>query len=205
MLHLLFYGLLLGYGAAIPFGPINFEIIRRTLRFGFWYAWLFGLGAASADLVYLILWLLGATPFLSYPLVLKCIGIIGSLVIATFGILALLAKETPKKNNETLKQRSRLRDWFEGFIMTFLNPYTILFWASVSAQVASLGKAYYPYGQLLAIIGVLFAAISWPTTLCLIINLTSHKLSEKTMKIISRIGGIILIAFAVFGLYRAFS
>ncbi len=31
--HLLF-GLLLGWGAAIPIGPMNLEIIRRNLRYG---------------------------------------------------------------------------------------------------------------------------------------------------------------------------
>ena len=29
-------GILLGLGAAAPIGPVNLEIARRAMRFGFW-------------------------------------------------------------------------------------------------------------------------------------------------------------------------
>ena len=75
-MHLFILGLILGWGAAIPIGPINLEIIRRHLSFGMIFGIAYGLGACIADLCYLILLMSGALILLQHPLVLKIIGII---------------------------------------------------------------------------------------------------------------------------------
>lgn len=55
IVHVYFLGVLVGFGVAIPIGPMNLEIIRRNLNFGLSSGLSFGVGIISADLTYLLL------------------------------------------------------------------------------------------------------------------------------------------------------
>ena len=61
-------GFLLGIGAAIPIGPINILIMNRALK-SYPHAVATGVGAMSADGLYLILILFGMAPVLQQPLI----------------------------------------------------------------------------------------------------------------------------------------
>lgn len=198
-MHLLYIGILLGLGAAIPIGPVNLEIIRRNLRFGTAYGVMTGLGACSADITYLILLCLGALAILQYPTVLHAFGFIGCLILIWFAINAFRAKPIEKK--ETLKLPSLTRYSIEGYIITMLNPYTILFWASISSQI-SLTALTNTNALLLTGLGVIVGTVSWVMLLNGLIHFTRHKLTEKTIKWLNYTGGIILLGFAFSGIYQ---
>lgn len=203
MLHHLFIGLLLGWGAAIPIGPMNLEIIRRNLRFGTRFGVSFGCGAVSADLTYLIFLTFGAILVLTHPTVLSIVGVLGSLVLAWFGYKAITMPPPSKKTDEDLKNTPLYRHYLAGLFLTLLNPMTILFWSSVSSQIANLARD--ANDSLLGTgIGVLFGALSWSLGLNLVLHITRHRLSEKTMHRFNIVGGIILVGFAAYGLYHAF-
>ena len=200
-MHLLFIGILLGMGAAIPIGPVNLEIIRRNLRFGTSYGIVTGLGACTADITYLILLCLGALALLAYPTVLHILGFIGSLILIWFAINAFRA--TPTEKNETTKIPSLTRYGVEGYIITMINPYTILFWASISSQI-SLTALTSTSALLLTGIGVVVGTVSWVLVLNGLIHYTRHKLTQKTIKWLNYTGGIILLCFAFSGIYQTF-
>ena len=48
-------GVIFGLGAAVPIGPVNVEIARRTLRAGFRSGFFLGCGAVTIDVTYAIL------------------------------------------------------------------------------------------------------------------------------------------------------
>ncbi|HEY2589318.1 MAG TPA: hypothetical protein VGI81_26470, partial [Tepidisphaeraceae bacterium] len=48
-------GIALGIGAAVPIGPVNVEIARRTFRGGFPAGFALGCGAVTVDVSYAIL------------------------------------------------------------------------------------------------------------------------------------------------------
>jgi L-lysine exporter family protein LysE/ArgO len=125
MMHLVLFGILLGLGAAIPVGPVNLEMIRRNLRFGTAYGMMTGFGACAADLTYLTLLCLGALTLLQYPDVLRVLGIVGSLILIWFGISAFRSKPAVVQDNVVLP--SLMRYGIEGYAITLINPFTILF------------------------------------------------------------------------------
>ncbi|OQO98502.1 lysine transporter LysE, partial [Geobacillus sp. 44C] len=51
MLNSFLSSILLGLSLSIPIGPINIEMIKRGIKFGFFHSWVVGLGGMSADLV----------------------------------------------------------------------------------------------------------------------------------------------------------
>lgn len=200
-MHLILFGILLGMGAAIPIGPVNLEIIRRNLRFGTPFGIVTGLGAVSADLTYLILLCLGALTLLQFPEVLRCLGFVGSMVLAWFGIQTFRTqtKDIPEQN----KLPSLWRYSLEGYVITLLNPFTILFWVSVSSQISllALNSANAIY---LAGLGVMIGTSGWVLGLNTLLHFTRHKLSKNAIKWFNYTGGFILLIFAGMGLLRAF-
>lgn len=204
-LHLILIGLLLGWGAAVPFGPINLEIVRRNLRYGAKYGIALGIGADFVDLTYLILLSMGALAILTHPLILKIVGIIGSFILAWFGIAAIRMKTTANSTNKKLEKEvtySSLRHFFEGYALTVFNPYTILFWSSISAQIANIaykGSSAATYTA----IGVMLGTISWVLALNIALHFTRHRISAKVMQWLNFAGGVILCGFAIVGFCHA--
>lgn len=199
-MHLLLFGILLGFGAAIPIGPINLELIRRNLRFGTAYGIATGLGACFADLTYLVLLCLGTLTLLQHPMALRIIGMLGSFILAWFALQTFKMQATDKPHH--LAKPSLLRYGTEGYMMTLVNPMTILFWGSVSSQI-SLHAINDSYAIILAGSGVLIGTISWVVSLNIFIHFTRHKLSNNAIKWLNYTGGVILLIFAVMGFVRA--
>lgn len=202
LLHYLIFGMLLGWGAAIPIGPMNLEIIRRNLRFGTPYGIALGLGASTADVTYLILLSLGALTILTFPSVLNIVGVLGSLILAWFGYGALRLKiKSDFLNSEQQPATALWRQTFDGYLLTLINPFTVLFWSSVSAQIAIAAKSTH-YAALFMGLGVLLATLSWSVGLNGFLHFTRHRLSERVMRLLNILGGIMLLGFAGMGIWH---
>lgn len=204
MLSLVIFGIVLGWGAAIPIGPINLEIIRRHLTYGGRYGVCFGLGACSADLTYLILLSFGVLIYLSNPATLKILGIGGSIILMYFALQALRLTPSSSKASDTLtkKPNSLLQNSLAGYMLTLLNPYTVIFWASISAQVALLA-ANHSMGLIYAGLGLIIGTVSWVLSLNVLLHYNKHRLGKHSQLWLNRIGGVLLMAFAGYGFYRA--
>jgi len=78
-----------GLGVAAPIGPVNVEIIRRGLRSGFREAFSLGMGAVTADAIYLALVCLGVSRIAEYPAVRTTLLALGVVMLETLGVMAL--------------------------------------------------------------------------------------------------------------------
>ena len=78
-----------GLGVAAPIGPVNVEIIRRGLRSGFREAFSLGMGAVTADAIYLALVCLGVSRIAEYPAVRTTLLALGVVMLETLGAMAL--------------------------------------------------------------------------------------------------------------------
>jgi L-lysine exporter family protein LysE/ArgO len=202
MTHVYFFGLLIGWGVAVPIGPMNLEIIRRNLSFGLRYGLSFGTGIVSADLSYLLLLNLGILTVLAHhPMMLTPIALAGSVILFWFGLKTLRMPPLSIHNNPAFKQliSQHIRD---GYLLTLLSPFTILFWASMSSQIAVSGSG--PHRLLIMSLGVMTGVCSWMFGLNIALHLTRHRISPRVMHALNRTGGVILIGFACFGLWRGF-
>lgn len=204
MLHDFMLGLLLGWGAAIPIGPMNLEIIRRNLRYGFTTGVLFGLGLCSADLVYLMLLSFGALIILQHPLVLKIVSLLGAAILFYFVYLTLKQKPSVDTQATTADFKHYGLHTLQGFLMTCVNPMTVLFWSSVSATVAMISQ----HNSLTVVIlglGVFAGACSWMLSLNTALHFVRHRLSVNTVRWMNYSGALFLAVFAVISLYHAFN
>lgn len=201
MIQSFLFALLLGYGAAVPIGPMNVEIARRNLRFGTRFGICFGLGACTADLVYLVLIAVGALAILQTTLMIQIVGIIGGLLLTWFGISALRLKEVKATNNNAIPP-SIFKNYLQGLGLTLLNPITIIFWGSVSSHIV-LTSDQQPHALAIAGAGVAVATLSWVFSINTLLHRTKHRLSDKITHKLNTFGGIILLIFAMISFYES--
>lgn len=203
VIELITFGLLLGWGAAIPIGAVNLEIIRRNLYYGTSSGMALGTGACLADLTYLLFMSYGAMQLLGSPLLIQFIGVSGSLILLWFGWKAFMQKavDEPKENSHAKNSKPILFHIRDGYLMTLINPYSIIFWSSISFTLAANTRA--ENATIIAGLGVLFGAISWNLGLNTFLHLTRHHISTAIIKKMNRLGGLILIALSCVGLYRS--
>ena len=196
-MHLLLTGILLGWGAAIPLGPINVEMIRRNLLFGTRSGLGIAFGATLADTCYILLILGGILVFLNRPIILEVVGFAGAFVLAWFAYKSLTAKPLQMENR--LQQRNFFHTVLAGFLMTLLNPFTIIFWSSISSQIASYAVGKHD-AVFLATLGVIIGTLSWSLSLNTTLHFTRHKIKPSIMRMLNIIGGLILLGFAITGI-----
>src|SRR4051812_12220851 len=92
-------GILLGLGAAVPIGPVNVQIARRTLRDGFSHGVALGAGAVTVDITYAILSTLGFQALGNRRTVMIPLTIAGALLLGYLGIMSLFAARRMLRDN----------------------------------------------------------------------------------------------------------
>ncbi len=183
-------GFLLGLGAAVPLGPINVLIMSNALRH-YGSAVALGAGAMSADITYLLLILFGLFHFMENPTVKLAMALAGSAFLLYLAWLIYKGRHQPIRL-EQVGNPPLLKNWLKGYTLTLLNPYTVVFWLSVSAYIAT--KHLDP----LATVAGLFSAIMlWITLMPLIIHKTKHLFSQRIATLFSIASAAILAFFAI--------
>ncbi|HZH59387.1 MAG TPA: LysE family transporter, partial [Metabacillus sp.] len=91
MLNSLFSYVFLGVSLAAPIGPVNAGQIDRGIKGGFFHAWLFGLGATTADVLYMCLVYLGFVNILQISIVQTFLWLFGFFVLVYTGVESLLS------------------------------------------------------------------------------------------------------------------
>ena len=137
-------GFVLGWSVAWPPGPINAEMLRRTLLprargGGFWSAWQLGLGACTGDFLWALAVMAGAGALLNTPRVRLVLGVV------SFVLLLLLAamfarnawrsahKSTVEPEVEVVSTSSQNKygGYLLGLIIALTSPWNLGFWLAV--------------------------------------------------------------------------
>ncbi len=208
MLGLLFRGILLGIGAAVPIGPVNVEIARRTLRFGVPAGFVVGCGAVTVDVGYAIFTSLGMRPLLLHPALQTALAIAGSalLLYLAWGCLRGAVRQWRGTADETADAPVRRRTgYLTGLFMTLLNPMTLAFWfVAVPGFVGQITDA--PRRDLpIVCAGVFLGAFGWVCGFTLLLGRLRRARNDTLFALTDALGGVLLLAFAVLTATRLLS
>jgi len=191
-------GLLLGWGAAVPIGPVNIIIISLALR-SYLRALCFGLGAMSADIFYLVLLSFGVLTFLDNPT--------ANLILTIFGFCFLsyiawgLFKSAEHAMDATAGDAAPehpLKSYAKGFGMTITNPYTIGFWLSIATTMRG---GTHPG---LVVAGLIIAIFSWISLMPLAVSRSKRFFSPRVSRALAYICALIIFGFAIAMVVRYF-
>ena len=202
-------GVALGLGAAVPIGPVNVEIARRTLRSGFPAGFALGCGAVTVDVTYAILsslgfkFLLGRT-VLYWPLLILGVGLLTYLgVMCWVSAMRLTVAEGADVAREIEQQPPRAHAaYLTGLLMTLLNPMTVAFWfLALPATAGAITQE--PRRDLPMIcLGVFIGTVAWVLFFAGLLSGLGRYRRSWWLALADGIGGTTLLIFAVAGFCR---
>ena len=197
-LELFFRGIIIGFLASIPVGPVAVLCIQRTIsknqRAGFFS----GLGAATADTIF------ATVAFFSLALVMSFIEknmlwikILGGLAIAGVGANIFFKNPAVQIRRNRAGRSSLWQDYISVFLVTLANPAFILVFV---ALFATFGLSVENIGQINSaamLVGVFAGASAWWFLITFTVNLFRKRFRPRHMLWMNRISGAIIMALGV--------
>ncbi|WP_264083708.1 LysE family translocator [Paenibacillus sp. BJ-4] len=182
-----------------PIGPINSAQLDRGIKHGFWHAWFIGLGAITADIIYMLLVYLGMIHLLNAPFVKAFLWMFGFFVLVYTGLESIknagvIAQAELRGSSNTLTN-----SFLTGFLMSLFNPISILFWLGIYGSILANVAETYPVQQLLIYSGaIVLGVLLWDVTMAAASSIFRRFLKSGVLKTISWLSGLSLIGFGLY-------
>ncbi|SES92089.1 LysE family transporter [Paenibacillus sp. NFR01] len=195
-----FFGyILLGLSLSAPIGPINASQLDKGLRGGFFHAWLVGLGALTADLIYMLLVYFGVVHVLDQPFIKAFLWFFGFFLLVYTGIESIKTAGKITTASTRGYGESHFKSFWSGFLMSLFNPLSILFWLGIYGSVLAKASSDYPMQQLLIYSGgIVLGILLWDFSMASASSMFRRVLTPGVLKAISVLSGLSLIGFGLY-------
>jgi len=202
----LFSAYMMGFLAAVPAGPVQIEVIRRSINGHMRSSFMVIAGALIADIIYGVIALFGIAPFLNDEKVMAVFWLAGSVILLFLSALIIgqsLSNNPQKKDSAFLKKKR----WglIGGFSLAAANPIMILWWliAAKLFKDIKLIQAVTPDVAASFIAAGGSGLASYLVLLSAFLYWAKRFISEHTITRINITFGIILLCMALFFLYSS--
>ena len=193
----------LGLLLAAPLGPVSFEMIKRGLTSGFWPSFSVRLGGGVANVLCLALTCFGLSYLVEYSLLVNTLGLGGVFLLFYLGYKTLTSKSQFNESSTSAGKESILSGLVLGFYLGIFNPVALAFWPGVFASslrdVNQIGLSDF-FENSFILIGILL----WGAGLSFLSSLGKKFLSLNKLKLIAKVSGLLIIAYAFKSLYHMF-
>lgn len=205
-------GFILGWSVAWPPGPINAEMIRRSLLShdaggGFWRAWQIGLGACSGDFLWALGVTAGAGALMKTPAIRLGLGVVSFALLLFLAYIYSLAawraarahrSSTFGKKGTAGGSRLRAGGYFLGLTMALASPFNIGFWFAVIGSQQS-GNSIHTFGNSLALAcSVVLGAVTWTIVLCVAVKQGARIFARPAWQITTQaLTAVVMLVFAI--------
>jgi len=202
MLHPLFEGLILGLTVAITLGPALFALLQTSIKHGVKIGIFLALGIFFSDLTLVVGCYFGASRIVTdikYHLIL---GILGGIVMTSFGIFTFFKKVPQSEQVEAIneikvKKPGPIPYFFKGYLVNIANPFLWVFWIT---SVLAINSAYGGDRKALASFfsGTLAMILATDILKCILANRIKI-LGNPLVKLwMNRIVGLLFLIFGAF-------
>ncbi|MDA5193162.1 LysE family translocator [Govanella unica] len=187
-------GIAIGLAVAAPIGPVNIICIQKTIRNGFWGAFVVGLGAAVGDTIFGAMAAFGLTTIQSVLVQFESwLAVIGCLVLVGMGVLAW--RSHPHLTQSVQTPRDIAHAALATFVLTITNPITALgfvalFTSAGLTRDASSGDA------ATIVLGVFLGSALWWLFICRVAHSIRERLSDSHLLRINRASAVLIWIFA---------
>lgn len=226
--HTVIEAFLAGMALSFLVGPAFFALLQTSLERGFKAAFWIANGIFICDGLLVALSFLGASRLFSNPSASTVIGIVGGVLLVAVGIytfrkkVMILNQGFPDENGSRVGEAQDPRIptlagrklaspgmyFLKGFFMNMANPGTWIFWFVTVGTITA--KYTTETGEVVGSRVFVF----FLTTLCTIFSMdilksfVAHKIkrfiNEKTIQIVNKVVGVILVLFGLYLLLSAF-
>lgn len=171
----------------------------KGIRGGFWPAWVVGIGAVSADILYMLLVYFGVIHLLDAPFIKAFLWLFGFFVLVYTGVESIKNAGALSADESRGGEASLSKSYLSGFLMSLFNPLSVLFWLGIYGSVLAKAANEYPMQQLLIYSGaIVLGILIWDISMAAASSIFRKILTAQVLKGISVLSGLSLIAFGFY-------
>jgi threonine/homoserine/homoserine lactone efflux protein len=194
-------GLIGGFAASVPVGPINVTILNEGARRGFRWGLLIGLGAVTMELIYCAIAFAGFSTVFDSRLVRATLELLSFPVLLYLGIKYLFLHDIPRNPRSARQLEEKLHPhsaFMTGFVRVLGNPTVMLFWMAMAATFSAHAWVEdTPLSKIACIVGIGVGVTAWFVALSYAVSLGHRRLSTNTLIRLSHASGVILLIVAL--------
>ncbi len=202
--YMMWRGMAIGVLISAPMGPVGILCIQRTLDKGRKAGFYTGIGAALSDLFYCVLTGFGLS-FIEDTLERNSsiIQLVGSVVLIAFSIYLFRKNPTSQLKRPAEIDVSAKKNILGGFLFTFSNPLILFLIIGLFARFNFLMPEIKVGHYLVGYIFILLGALGWWWVVTFFIDKVRAHFNLRSMWLINRIIGVVILIFAVVGIVSA--
>jgi L-lysine exporter family protein LysE/ArgO len=194
-------GLMIGFAAAVPLGPVNVFVVSQTLKHDYVHGLMAGLTTAAMDTLYCLVALVGFFHF-HFNLAPYAGWIKGAATILLIGLGVRLIRQAAKTGQPVLQEKRTIKPSRPvlGVILLYLsNPTIYAFWIAVAGTVTA-HRLVAPTGwpPIVFAIACGVGAVLWYLLLVRYVAKNQNKIKPAMFRKLLLIMGIALIGFGLF-------
>ena len=205
-------GVVFGLALAAPPGPMNAVIAEESVVGGWWSGFRAGLGAMTADLIFLVLALVGVVA------VVERVPAVRNGMVAVVGLLMLyFAYGALQGAGESFRSStSGGRGFTKAFVLALTNPYQILFWLTVGVGLLAPGRVdvlshvtdalaglvVVKTGHPALLVGLFAGILAWIVGFPAALSAAERR-TEAVAPVVAALSAAVLALFGVYFLYDA--
>jgi threonine/homoserine/homoserine lactone efflux protein len=195
----LFKGLVVGFMASVPLGPIGVLCIQRTLHKGRWSGFISGLGAAFSDAIYAIIAGFSLSFVVSFiEKQMLFLHIFGVVLLVFLGLKIFWANPAVQlRRQQRAKSKNYIQDFASVFVLTFSNPLYVFLFIGFFAGFRVVGEENNLISQFMLVSGVFLGAAIWWFILSSVVNMFRSKINLRRLWWINKIAGGLIIVLVV--------
>lgn len=187
-------------------GPVGVLCIQRTLDKGRRSGLYTGVGAAISDIFYCMITAFGLSfieDFLTDNQ--NTLQLLGSLVLVAFGAYIFRKNPAAELRRDAASSASPKKDILTGFVFTVSNPLIIFLIIGLFARFNFLGSGLRFYHHIAGFLFIVAGALFWWGSITWIVNKIRAHFNLRSMWLINRITGTIILIFSAVGIITAIS
>lgn len=199
-------GLAIGLIISAPMGPVGMLCIQRTLDKGRRAGLFTGIGAAISDFFYCLLTGFGLSfieEFLEKNS--NVIQLAGSVVLIAFGVYLFRKNPSQSLKKPTQDHVSVKKSILGGFFFTFSNPLILFLTIGLFARFNFLLPEFKIHQYFTGFIFIFIGAVLWWWLITFAVDKVRSHFNIRSMWLINKIIGVIILLFAVVGIITATS
>lgn len=196
-LSLLLIGIAIGLAVTAPLGPVNILVIRNAIRRGFAVAFLVGLGAVAADVLYAtaaaygVRWVSELIADYARPLLLA-----GGVLLVVTGVWLARKRMDLSGVDSDVGSAGVAARMLGAFGLTLGNPGEIFGFLAIFGSMSGVLRLHEDAARPPTVVaGVALGGILWWLFLSGLVSRVSSRFGEKALARIGRWTGILIAAF----------
>ncbi|MEX1378373.1 MAG: LysE family transporter [Eubacteriales bacterium] len=193
--------ILIGYSGAVMPGSLLAYVINQSLKKGIKTGYLAIAGHIVLEIALIVLIFLGLNQILSSTIAAIVISVLGGILLLFFGIsgvLEIIKNKVGVNIDQEAKENSDGRIVADGLLLSFTNPYFIIWWATIGMVLLYEAFNLFGYiGVIIFAIGHFIADLSWYMFVSGLVAKSKGFLPEKAYRTVAFVLSLALVGFGI--------